>query len=157
MNVDAPRLWLTEFEAAELVGRSRYTIRDWRVRGHVQARKRRQTWEFDRDSLRNCRDRMAFNYRDRVVVHWGRAEAFEYLNECLRQKIRFPSNVGLARMLDVSHAQASAWRRQWLRTLTADTWNHTDEEISVRVNSSVPNIAAARAEFEASTRSIFKK
>lgn len=154
---DAPRIWLTEWEAAEYVGRSRLTIRDWRVRGHVQARKRKQTWEFDRDSLRNCRDRMAWKQSDRLVVHYGREEAFEYLNECLRQKVRFPNDPGLARMMNVSYPQARAWRNQWLKTLKADTWDHSDEEIARRVNGSVFAIAEARAAYQAKLRSKFRK
>lgn len=153
---DRPRIWLTEWEAAKHVDRSRYTIRDWRVRGFVQARKRKNLWEFDRDSLDHVKSLMAFKYQERLVIHWAREEAFEYLFECLRQRIPFPNDSGLARMMQVTQPQARAWRSQWLKALKSDLWLRSDEEIAVRVNTTVSAVAQARAIYETSLRNRFR-
>lgn len=61
-------MWVTEFEAAKLVDRSRVTISDWRRARFVVARKRRGLWLYDRDSLLRARDRMVWNYSHRRIV-----------------------------------------------------------------------------------------
>ena len=61
-------VWLTVEEASKLVDRSHFTLRDWRVRGYVVARTRKDTWEFDRDSLLKAKQLMEWRYQHRRIV-----------------------------------------------------------------------------------------
>ena len=61
-------IWLTVEEASKLVNRSPLTLRDWRTRGQVVARQRKNTWEFDRDSLLRAKELMEWRYEHRRIV-----------------------------------------------------------------------------------------
>lgn len=62
------RVWLTSDEAARYVGRSTLTLRSWRLKGLVRARKRKGAYEFEKTSLRRAREQMEWNYSHRRIV-----------------------------------------------------------------------------------------
>lgn len=55
-------------QAAKLVDRSKWTLRNWRLKGWVSAVKKGDAWFFDRDSLLAARERAERHYRDRRFV-----------------------------------------------------------------------------------------
>lgn len=57
------RTWITEAEAAELSGRSRWTIRDWRLAGLLTPRSSYGARMYRRDDVIAVRDAQAENYR----------------------------------------------------------------------------------------------
>ncbi|MGY1896175.1 helix-turn-helix domain-containing protein [Nocardia gipuzkoensis] len=57
------RQWLTENEAVELVGRSPWTVRDWRLSGLLPCRSGYGVRMYRRDDLIAVRDAQAENYR----------------------------------------------------------------------------------------------
>ena len=61
-------IWLTVEEASKLVGRAPLTLRDWRTKGFVVARQRKNTWEFDHDSLLKAKEFMDYQYAHRRIV-----------------------------------------------------------------------------------------
>ncbi|GEM41951.1 hypothetical protein NN4_64700 [Nocardia ninae NBRC 108245] len=61
------RTWLTEAEAVELTGRSRWTIRDWRLGGLLTCQSGYGARMYRRDELIAVRDAQAENYRRGVT------------------------------------------------------------------------------------------
>lgn len=149
-------IWLTEHEACKYADRSPLTLRDWRTRGHVVARQRKNTWEYDQESLRRHRQYLHWRESDRLVVRPERVEAFQWLSECVRYKIPFPSDSGLARIAGCSGSQARAFKKQWLGRCRADTWDRSDAEIAARVNTTVRAVEEAREDRRKRQESKFK-
>lgn len=137
-------VWLTEFEAAELVGRSPYTLRTWRIRGWLPGRKRRGTWMFRRRAVIAARDRATASFRESRGHHDAREEALQALREAIPQGCRPPDTQGLARWFGVTPACARNWQIQWLARLPSSTWLRGDVEIAARANTSTAAVAAAR-------------
>lgn len=149
-------IWLTEHEACKFANRSPLTLRDWRLRGQVVARKRKGVYEFDQESLRARRQFLNWRETDRLVVHPDRVEAFQWLSECAAYKLPFPSDPGLAAMMGVSSAQSRAWKKQWLGRCGAATWDKSDAEIAARANTTVRAVEEARKDWQKRRSSKFK-
>lgn len=60
--------WLNETDACTYIDRAPSTLRDWRLQRLVQAKKIKDTWYFDKESLSNARKQMEHNYRFRRIV-----------------------------------------------------------------------------------------
>lgn len=149
-------IWLTEDEACKYANRSRLTLRDWRTRGQVVARRRKGVWEFDQESLRRRREFLHWREQDRLKIRPERAEAFQWLSECVRYKIPFPTDKGLATIAGCSHSQAREWKKQWLGRCRADTWDRSDAEIAARVNTTIRAVEQAREDWRKRQQSKFK-
>ncbi len=61
------RTWVTEAEAVELSGRSRWTVRDWRLAGLLTPRSIYGVRMYRRDDVIAVRDAQAENYRRGVT------------------------------------------------------------------------------------------
>ena len=68
MSTEKAVVWLNEYEAAKYVNRSRFTLRDWRLKGLVIAKRKGELWWFDQDSLRKALKQMERNYEQRRIV-----------------------------------------------------------------------------------------
>lgn len=64
----AATVWLNETEACAYVSRSTHSLKQWRLAGHVRARKEGGRWLFDQESLRMCRALMDYRYKTRRIV-----------------------------------------------------------------------------------------
>lgn len=62
------KVWLTTSEAVTYTGKSELTLRSWRLKRIVQARKTRGSWEFEQRSLRRAKQQMEWNYEHRRIV-----------------------------------------------------------------------------------------
>lgn len=142
------RAWLTEHEACQIVNRSPITLRNWRLAHLVQARKRKGVWEFEFLSLQRAAQNQAWQYQSTRAYSPERAEALQWLSECLQHRIPFPSVEGLARIMNVPMPYARNWRIQHLANMAPATFARTDAEIADRANLTESAVREARRKFE---------